>query len=62
MERSGAGGDQGSKSAEFFLERSGAVERSLKKSVERSGAERSGGAVLAKKAGAKQDFDFFAIF
>ena len=34
--------DQGSKSAEFFLERSGAVERFLKKQVERSGAmERS---------------------
>ena len=29
---------QGSKSDEFFLERSGAVERSLRKSVERSGA------------------------
>jgi len=29
---------QGSKSAEYFFERSGAVERSLRKSVERSGA------------------------
>ena len=38
----GGGGGQGSKSVNFFLERSGAVERFLKKQVERSGAmERS---------------------
>jgi len=40
---------QGSKSAELFSEWSGAVELSLKKSV-----ERSGGATLVKKDGAEQ--------